>query len=485
MKLKISALTLAVALAASVQAQELQTSYFMETSTTRHESNPALLDGAYVTMPLTMGYLNLGTRGNAGMSDFVFKMKPSWQNYGQGGNMLTTFMHPDVDAGAFLNGLKDKTRIGLELKYQLAGVAFKAFGGMNVVELNLRSNTNVTLPKTLFDFMKTAGDKSDYQISDMGVRTENMMELGLGHARSINDQWRVGGKMKLLFGLAYADMNVEKLNIHMQDDYWKVDGDVQVAAALMKTDFEYEGPDKNFVDANGQVTERRRVKGLDDFKGGLSGFGLAFDLGATYKPIDDLTVSAALTDLGFVSWSNVRHASSAGTWTFDGFKNPIYCGGTDTGNNKIDDQLDAIGDDLENLFSVYEDPNPKKGDTRALAATLNLGAEYTLPVYRNLRFGFLYSGRFAGQFSRHQAMLSANVRPVRWFEASWSVAAGTTGVTSGLLLDFRAPHFNFFIGTDRFFGKLGKQGVPLNNLNANLSLGMSFPLGKATAKNRK
>ena len=28
---------------------------------------------------------------------------------------------------------------------------------------------------------------------------------------------------------------------------------------------------------------RRRISGIDEFKPGLSGFGLAFDLGATYR----------------------------------------------------------------------------------------------------------------------------------------------------------------------------------------------------------
>jgi hypothetical protein len=35
--------------------------------------------------------------------------------------------------------------------------------------------------------------------------------------------------------------------------------------------------------------------------------------------MDDLTVSAALTDLGFINWKNAQHASSAGEWEFEGF----------------------------------------------------------------------------------------------------------------------------------------------------------------------
>lgn len=457
-------------MALTAAAQDLRTSYFMETSVNRHEMNPALLSESYVNIPLVLGNFNLGTTSNFGLKTFVYKMQPTWQGYGVDNRNLTTFMHPDVSASEFLGGLNDKSRLALNLKYQLVGVGFKAFGGVNSVELNLRSNTGISLPKSLFEFMKTAGEKNDYQIDELGIRSESFLELALGHSHKINDQITVGAKAKFLFGAAYADLDAKKLNLHLSDDYWNIDGDIQMQASLMNSTLEYEDPSKN--DANG----RRRISGIDEFKPSLSGFGMAFDLGATYQVMPDLMVSAAITDLGFISWSNTYMASSAGNWTFDGFKNPIYAGGEDTGNNKLDDQLDALIDDLEDIFSVYEDG--KESQSHALAATINLGAEYTLPVYRNLRFGFLYTSRMAGKFAHHQAQLSAVVRPVKWFEAAWNMAGGTAGFTSGLVLDFRAKHFNFFIGTDRFFGKVSKQFIPLNKANTSVSLGLSVPLGK-------
>ena len=126
------------------------------------------------------------------------------------------------------------------------------------------------------------------------------------------------------------------------------------------------------------------------------------------------------------------------------------------------------------MFAVYDDGEKKA--TQALAATLNIGAEYKLPVYRKLRFGFLYTSRIHGKYSWHEGMLSANIRPVKWFEASVNGAVTSTGWTGGGALSFKAPHFNFYIAADRFFGKLGKQYVPLNSMNGNVTLGMTFPL---------
>lgn len=477
MKNRIYSMALAAMITLPGMAQELRTSYFMQTSDNRHEMNPALLDKPYVSMPLLLGNVNLGMTGNVGLKNFVYKMDPSWMGYGVNRRTLTTFMHPDVDAGRFLDDLSDQTRMNVFLKYQLFGMGFRAFGGMNSVELNLRSSVNASISKSLFTFMKTPESLTDHTVSDVGLRTENYLELGLGHSHRINEKLTVGAKVKLLFGIAYADFDVERLNLHMKDDYWMVDGDARLSASLMNSTLDYESTDKNYVDEHGTLTGRRRIKGIDEVKPGLSGFGLGFDLGATYQLLPDLTLSVALTDLGFMSWSNARQASSAGTWRFDGFKNPIYCGGTNTGDNKLGDQFDALSDDLENLFSVYEEEVPKKTDTRALTATFNAGAEYTLPVYRNLRFGFLYTGRFAGsKYAWHQGMLTASVRPVKWFEATVNMAGSTSGFSGGLVVDCRFRHFNLFVGTDRFFGKVSKQFIPLNKMNGNMSLGMSFPL---------
>lgn len=215
-------------MALTAAAQDLRTTYFMETSVNRHEMNPALLNESYVNIPLVLGNFNLGTTSNFGLKTFIYKMDPSWQGYGVDGRNLTTFMHPDVSASEFLGGLNDKSRLSLNLKYQLAGVGFKAFGGVNSVELNLRSNTGISLPKSLFEFMKTAGEKNDYQIDELGIRSESFVELALGHSHKINDQITVGAKAKFLFGAAYADLNAEKLNLHLSDDQWHIDGDVQM-----------------------------------------------------------------------------------------------------------------------------------------------------------------------------------------------------------------------------------------------------------------
>ena len=457
-----AALTMAAAILPT-SAQELRTSYFMETSNYRHQMNPALLDSPYFGM--FFSNINIGMTGNIGAKQFIFDTNglPGYT----GNYRYTTFMDPNVDAKTFLNKLHDKNRFDLYLNYNLFSVGFKAWGGVNLLELNLRSNTNLTLPKGLFEFAKTAGEKEHYEFGGLGMRTQNYMELALGHSRDINKQWRVGGKLKFLIGAAYADFTADNVTLDMTEDAWRIQSNAQVKASLLKSDVIHEDPSKNSADG------RPRVKELDNFGFSLPGFGMALDLGVTYKPIENLTLSAAITDLGFISWKNTHHASSQGDYTFDGFNN-IYIGSDKDQTEDIDDQFDQIGDDLEEMFSVYDDGT--KTATQALAATLNVGAEYKLPAYDKLKFGFLYTSRIHGKYSWHQGMLNVGVRPVKWFECNVNGAVTSTGVTAGGMLSLKAPHFNFYIAADRFFSKLGKQGVPLNSSNGNITFGMTFPL---------
>lgn len=457
-----AALTMAAAILPT-SAQELRTSFFMETSNYRHQMNPALLDSPYVG--LLFSNINIGMTGNIGAKQFIFDTNglPGYT----GNYRYTTFMDPNVDAKTFLNKLHDKNRFDLYLNYNLFSVGFKAWGGVNLLELNLRSNTNLTLPKGLFEFAKTAGEKEHYEFGGLGMRTQNYMELALGHSRDINKQWRVGGKLKFLIGAAYADFTADNVTLDMTEDAWRIQSNAQVKASLLKSDVIHEDPSKNSADG------RPRVKELDNFGFSLPGFGMALDLGVTYKPIENLTLSAAITDLGFISWKNTHHASSQGDYTFDGFDN-IYIGSDKDQTEDIDDQFDQIGDDLEEMFSVYDDGT--KTATQALAATLNVGAEYKLPAYDKLKFGFLYTSRIHGKYSWHQGMLNVGVRPVKWFECNVNGAVTSTGVTAGGMLSLKAPHFNFYIAADRFFSKMGKQGVPLNSSNGNITFGMTFPL---------
>lgn len=439
-------------------AQELRSSYFMQTSIFKHQLNPALINESYIGVPF-LGNINVGTVGNIGLGNFIYEL-PNDPKYS-----LTTFMSPTVSADQFLGSLKSHNKIDTYINLNLFSVGFKAFKGINIIEMNLRSNSNVNIPKSLFEFMKEAGAKDTYNITDMGISSQNYVEVALGHSHKINNNLTIGAKLKFLIGGAYIDTRINNVDVKLNGDVWSLNGNVSMNAAILNSTFKYK---VNKVSSDG----RKQIDGFDT-KFGIPSIGGALDLGLVYNLPCGLSLSAGATDLGFIKWNKSLRASSNGSWSFDGFKAPIHISGDD-GGEKLKDQLDDIGDQLEDAFAVYDDGTQARSSK--LAATINAGIEYRIPSYNKLSFGLLYTSRIHSIYSWNQAMVSANYRPAKWFEIVVNSAYSSTGLTYGGVISFRANKFNLFIGADRILGTVSKQYIPLNNMNSNINFGMSFSL---------
>ena len=137
------------------------------------------------------------------------------------------------------------------------------------------------------------------------------------------------------------------------------------------------------------------------------------------------------------------------------------------------ESMTVIGDVKDKNVILIDDMGDTGSKTRMLGATLNLGAEYTLPVYRKLTFGLLNTTRIQGKYTWTDFRLSANVAPAKCFDAGVNMSAGTFGIGFGWLLNLHVPGYNFFVGMDRTLGKVSKQFVPLNS-NASVNLGMNI-----------
>lgn len=472
MKTKIYTLLTAAILAGScltASAQALHSGYFLEGYTFRHQLNPAFsAERNYISIP-ALGNINIGTQGNVGLGTFLYP-----QN-----DQLVTFMHSSINGQEFLDGLKNNNRINANVNLTILSAGFKAWGGFNTIDLGLRSNTSMALPKDLFAFMKMGMSSSDthYHMEDLGIQSNNYVELALGHSHQINDRLNVGGKLKFLFGGANLSMKMTDMDVTLSQDKWMVKANGEMNAALqglvMPTKQE-SGKDVTDPSQNDLID----WDNIDVDSPGLGGFGMAIDLGASYKILDDLTVSAAILDLGFISWNNnIKAATSNSAWEFDGFQNiAVDSELGDDDPNSLDSQLEALGDDLEDYASFHRQENGTKRTT-SLAATLNIGAEYVFPFYDKLRFGFLSSTRINGQYSWSEGRLSANVAPIKWFDASVNYGVSSFGSSFGWLLNFHPRGFNFFIGMDHLMGKVNPQFIPVESANMNVSFGFNVTFG--------
>ena len=432
-------------------AQNTNSAYFTEGYTHRYQLNPAFdNEKNFISIP-GVGNINVATHGTIGLDNIFYNVD----------GKTTTFMNPAVDA-SFLNDINDVSRLAGDVNINLLSAGFKAFNGYNTVSINVRGNLNTHLPKTIVSFMKEGVENKTYDISDFDAHADVYGEIALGHSHKLGDKWRVGGAVKFLLGGANIDAKFNKAELTLGEDEWSAITNAEVQASVKGLTYEH--------DIN-KETGHEYVSGMDVDGTGLNGFGMAFDLGAEFKPNQDWAFSAALLDLGFINWNNNMVASTGGDKSFT---TSTYSFNVDEdAPNNFSDEFDMMMNDLSALYEL-EDEGDAGSRTTTLGATLNLGAEFTLPVYRNLKFGLLNSTRIQGDYSWTEFRLSANINPVKPFSAGANFAVGTYGCSFGWLMNVNVTGFNMFVGMDHFMGKLTKQGLPLSS-NASVNMGINIP----------
>lgn len=433
-------------------AQETYSGYFVDGYEYRFRMNPAFGNetgqSTFISIP-AVSNLNLGMRGNLHLTDLL---------YTRGGKTVL-FTNPEVSSSTVMGNLSAQNKIGLDFNVTLLAGGFKAFGGYNTVSLNARGAANFMLPKDLFSLLKDGVSNKTYDITDIYANANAFAELSLGHSRNINSQWRVGGALKFLFGIANFEARLNNANLTLGTDNWMVTTNAEVHANMNGFAFKtnHDNPNDPYVDG----------ADMDSF--GLGGFGMALDLGAVYTLNQDWQFSAAVLDFGFISWSNDVVATTNGDRTFETDKYTFSL--DDKADNSFDNEWDKVKNGLDQLYHL-ENKGDQGSRTTMPSATINLGARYTFPLYRPLTFGLVNTTHINGKFTWTDFRLSANVAPVKMFSASANLAVGTYGAAFGWMLNYHYTGFGLFLGMDHTLGKLAKQGVPLNS-NASLNFGMN------------
>ena len=209
------------------------------------------------------------------------------------------------------------------------------------------------------------------------------------------------------------------------------------------------------------------VDGVDMSGFSVGGYGMAIDLGATYRLNKDWDFALAFNNIGFINWKENWEASTNGDRVVSTNDYPLNA-------DNFDDSMDALTDALSSLYQLNNNGNTGSR-CRAIAGTMNASARYTLPQYRRLTFGLLNTTHMASRYAWTDFRLSANVTPVDWLGVSVNYGIGTFGSSFGWMLNIAPKGFNLFVGMDHTLGKLSKQYIPLN-LNTQLSFGINFPI---------
>ena len=481
----------------SANAQFLRTSYFMEGTHYRQQLNPALTP--------TKGYFNLPVIGavNATVGSTSLGYQDIIDIIDDGDDFYTK---PD-----FMNRLKDNNKLNVNFSTEILSAVWykgKNFGSFNI---GLRTDIGANLTKNMFTFlneMETVEENwrnSNYDISGQQLNINAYTEIGLGLSRQINSRLTVGARVKALLGIGNMELKLnrvamsanlpsdQQINQWSSESYWNSMTPSQAAQAAQELKDKFNNYHANLtvgaeLKSSFKGLELQEEEGKDyvtdfDFdsgKLGIAGYGFGIDLGASYKILDNLTVSASVLDLGFISWSkSSTKIASANPDPID-IKGSTYANMVDPNNpntvmnavnqlqNDAQGYMDRVtnGDVLDYDMLQLEVSDAKESRKSRLASTLVLGAEYGF-FNNKLAVGVLSTTRFVQPDALTELTFSANYRPKSWFNVALSYSAiQSAGKSFGLGLKL-GP---LFVGTDYMF--LGKNSNSVNGF-----VGVSIPLG--------
>ena len=462
-----------LAISGTASSQNLSSAYFLDGFAYGHELNPAKEydRSGYFSLPFLPSNFNFTVRGNVGVEDFLLK-NPN-------GKGLVSYLHPSASIDDAMSNFHNNNKLLNDIRYDILSFGFHTKKAYHTVTIGLRTNFGFNMPYEIFEFSKNIENKN-YDFGDMGTTAQAWVEAGYGYSRNVTEAIRVGGKFKFLVGAGYADIKMDGLRLDLSgDDRWiaTANGTAEVGVK----GFTWGPTETKEYSSKPGTYEQIDFDNVDVESPGIGGLGAALDLGVEWDMgkqgiLDGMKLSMSLLDLGFIKWREVSTAHNNGDpfeLKFDEIK--IKDGeGTD-----IDDQFDKFDDQLSDLMSLQDGGTTKKA--RMLGATLNIAAEYTMPFYKHLKVGFLSTTRIQGVYSWNEEKLAATVSPVKWFELTGNIGVGTLGFNTGWVLNLHPRAFNLFVGMDYVLGKMSKQYVPLRS-NANLCMGINFPLGKSRVK---
>ena len=443
----------------SASAQQVTTLYFLENAPMRHTINPAF-------QPVSQGFINFTPLGwsQFGIGDNSLTMSDIFFIDPATGNTITP-LHPNADKSKFLKQLRSMTYLNGDVTIGFLNMGFRIKdNGYLTIGINERIEMGTTVPKSIFEFALGGGMKNLSNgaqnivgLSGLGAGASIYTEIEGGYSHKINDQWTVGGKLKVLLGTAYVGLNNKQLNLYADTEWWKIGGTMQLdVAGPINGDYlaQYVGgkTGKEIYDGisgKDPSAEKLDIDKLIDYKtdGKVdtkklmkmavpSGYGAAIDLGFTWKPIEQLQVSAAITDLGFIYWTKATRFEctlDSSQVKFEGAGNIEYSKYKDeNGNFNTQMLMDTVTNNLINMLNgVRFGDGQKKGFARMTSARLNIGLDANFWDNR-VGIGVVSATRLYNARLYEEVTFGAAFRPVNWFNIAVSYSLMNNGKYSNI-----------------------------------------------------
>lgn len=446
-----------------------RSSYFMDNSTHKHLLNPALTPvRGYFSVPV-VGAFDLNLETNFGLTTFLYPANST------SNGKLRNFLDKTVTADEFLSQLKDNNYINLNERASLFSLGFWARRSFWTFDVAERMNIGVNIPKPLFEFMKVGMNTSntEYDINDLSLNMDMIVESSLGASFMIGKKLRVGAKGKILLGGAKIKVGIENMNMKLTTNSWDIN-----TTGIMKV---YGAGLEMQKDENGNILPEAPDFTFAGPMEAIAGMGYGFDLGFNWSPVKFLNISAGVIDLGAnIKWNkdNIMVAKSNASVSYTGLEG-LSLGGDDSSS---DDYITNLTNDLAKAAEFKEQGAATVDDVQNLPMTVNAGLELTM-LKNHMSLGVLYSRQFREIEPWEEITGSLNLRPFRWFNLTASYSHYHSDMEAfGFAIGFIPLLANIYLGVDYVPTHLTPQYIPYNMPTTNIHIGASIPLGRMKVK---
>lgn len=447
MKKTIILLT-ALLLAVSARSQSFQQAFFLDGYRLGYRYNPALQnqDGF-----LSVGQWENQNRNNFGAASFLYPR----------GDELVTGLHSSVSAQEFLGNLKDDNYFNNSICFNLVSYGWRKEKAYHTLEAGFRASYSASFPKEIFTILKLGTGESHYDLGGLSLGEKAFVELAYGYSRKLSDYISVGARAKLLVGLEALSYRLTRLDLTLSESIYeaRLEADLDLTSSLNKITPTKDG----YLSLNLSSKDRWRLP---------SGGGLAVDLGVVATPVEGLTLSASIVDLGGIFWYYGNAGKSQGTTTFTGMDN-LSMEEIQEGKigNQFQDELDALLASLK-LKSVNN-----RTLLEAIPFNVNLAAKYQLPFYRALALGATgnYVSMKGMNYWEARGVLAWN--PWNWLGVTANAGGGEHGAVWGAALNVAFKKFRLTAAyCDGFGGTIPYTSTPLKANNKMLTIGLTYDL---------
>ena len=410
-------------------------------------ANPSFIPKSKIYISLPLGMTSLGVSN----SGFSF-------------NDLFTRRSDDslvINTEEVVANLNELNYFNIENSIEYFGLGLKFRDMYLNFNVSSKLQTNFIYPKGLIQFALEGNGKSFIgeraSIDGLGINLNAYTEIGFGISKELTDKISVGGRFKLISGIANITTRETRLGIYTDPTTYAItiDGFADVSSSNISQFYE-----------DTVSTMNTKMKNLQSSILNFGNMGVGFDLGATYKLNDKVSVNASIIDLGTIRWKNnvTSYKTEEFEYTFEGVNlNDYFNDSTDNNGERF---LEDMKDSIPKMFN-YEESNDAY--STSLYTKFYIGGNYQLNKIFNV--GALILNEFVQGKYRPGFSLSANASVKSWLSATLNYNIyNNTFSNIGVGLSLKGGPIQFYLMTDNV---LAFTNI-LNAKTANLTGGISI-----------